>query len=134
VICHGDFHPLNVMMEDAGPTGVIDWSQAIVAEPAFDVAATRVILRFPNLGEPRWARGPLRLARRIAVCRYTRAYGAARRLDTRNLAYFEAMRVLHALLVAGTTPSSPRDPWNPPHTLAALYGHFESISGVKVRV
>lgn len=134
VICHGDYHPLNVMMHGERPSGVIDWSQAILAEPAFDVAATRVILRFPNLGEPAWARGPLRLARQWIVRRYTSAYRAARPFDARNLAYFEAMRVLHALAVAGVTPPSPRDPWNVPHVLAALYRHFETISGVRVRL
>lgn len=134
VICHGDFHPLNVMMHGEHLSGVIDWSQAILAEPAFDIAATRVILRFPNLGEPRWARVPLLMARNCVVRRYTSAYRAARPFDARNLAYFEAMRVLHALAVAGVTPRSPRDPWNVPHVLAALYRHFETISGVRVRI
>lgn len=132
VICHGDYHPLNVMMDGESLSGVIDWSQAVIAEPAFDVAATRVILRFPHLGEPRWARAPLRLARAVFLRSYTRAYRNARPFDARNLGYFEAMRVLHALAVAGETPPSPRDPWNQPHTLAALYRHFESISGVRV--
>lgn len=133
-ICHGDFHPLNVMMDGEHLSGVIDWSQAVLAEPAFDIAATRVILRFPNLGEPPWARWPLHWARRLVVHRYTCAYRAARPFATRNLAFFEAMRVLHALAVAGTTPPSPRDPWNRPHTLAALYRHFERVSGVRVRI
>jgi len=134
VICHGDFHPLNVMMHGEHLSGVIDWSQAILAEPAFDVAATRVILRFPNLGEPAWARAPLLAARRWIVRRYTSAYRAARPFNSRNLPYFEAMRVLHALAVAGVTPASPRDPWNVPQVLAALYRHFERVSGVRVRI
>jgi aminoglycoside phosphotransferase (APT) family kinase protein len=133
VICHGDYHPLNVMVDGKRVSGVIDWSQAIIAEPAFDVAATRVVLRFPHLGEPRWARRPLSLARSVFLRSYTRAYRAARPFETRNVGYFEAMRVLHALAVAGETPPAPRDPWNQPHTLAALYRHFESISGVCVR-
>lgn len=134
VICHGDYHPLNVMVDGESLSGVIDWSQAIIAEPAFDVAATRVILRFPSLGEPRWVRGPLLLARTVFLRSYMQAYGGARPFDARNLGYFEAMRVLHALAVAGETPPSPRDPWNQPHTLAALYRHFETISGVRVRI
>ncbi len=134
VICHGDYHPLNVMLDGGRLSGVIDWSQAIIAEPAFDVAATTVILRFPYLGEPRWSRAPVWLARRLFLRRYLGAYRAARPFDARNLAYFEAMRVLHALAVAGETPTSPRDPWNQPHTLAALYGHFERISGLRLRI
>src|SRR5262249_44542216 len=44
VICHGDFHPQNILMAHGTVTGVIDWPIATVAEPAFDVASTRVIL------------------------------------------------------------------------------------------
>ena len=34
VICHGDFQPFNVMVKDGEVTGVIDWVNATVAEPA----------------------------------------------------------------------------------------------------
>ena len=50
VICHGDFHPLNIVMEGDKLSGVVDWPQAIVAEPAYDVAGTRVVMRFGDMG------------------------------------------------------------------------------------
>ncbi len=37
-ICHGDFHPLNILAENGRPTGVIDWANVVIAEPAMDVA------------------------------------------------------------------------------------------------
>ena len=39
VVCHGDFHPLNVIV---GPTSatVVDWTAARLGPPAFDVAFT----------------------------------------------------------------------------------------------
>ncbi len=40
VICHGDFHPYNILMAAGAVTGVIDWPNAIVADPAFDVASS----------------------------------------------------------------------------------------------
>jgi len=32
-ICHGDFHPLNILTDKNQPTGVIDWANAVIAEP-----------------------------------------------------------------------------------------------------
>src|SRR5262249_48683278 len=42
VICHGDFHPLNVLVDRGRLSGVIDWSERRLrfAEPAYDVGAT----------------------------------------------------------------------------------------------
>src|SRR5262245_53092065 len=36
VICHGDFHPFNVLVETGQPSGVIDWVNLRFAEPAYD--------------------------------------------------------------------------------------------------
>jgi len=38
-ICHGDFHPLNILADKNQTTGVIDWSNAVIAEPAMDVGS-----------------------------------------------------------------------------------------------
>jgi aminoglycoside phosphotransferase (APT) family kinase protein len=133
VICHGDFHPLNVMVQGERVTGVIDWPQAIAAEPAYDVAATRMLGRFANLSASPWVRAPLGLARPLMLGRYALAYRAHRPLDERNIPYFEALRVLSALTFAGERPG-PGNPWGAPHTLAALYRHFEQIAGVRVRI
>ena len=64
-ICHGDFHPLNILADKEGPTGVIDWANAVIAEPAMDVgSAITNISAFP-LPLP-W---PLRFAARQAIRR-----------------------------------------------------------------
>jgi len=45
VVCHGDLHPQNVLADQRGAvTGVIDWPNALVADPAYDLASTRIIL------------------------------------------------------------------------------------------
>ena len=133
VLCHGDFHPLNIMVQDERVTGVIDWAQAIAAEPAFDIAASRVLGRFANLSTSPWVRGPLGLARLLLLRRYRLSYCAHRALDERNLPYFEAVRVLSALAFAAERPG-PGNPWGAPHILATLYRHFEQVAGVRVRI
>lgn len=43
-LCHGDFHPGNVLLSARGPL-VIDWENAASGHPAADVARTIVLLR-----------------------------------------------------------------------------------------
>jgi aminoglycoside phosphotransferase (APT) family kinase protein len=81
-ICHGDFHPGNVIMSAAGPR-VIDWVDASCGPPAADVARTLFLLRdgkLPNdLPLPRRLR--IRLLRRRFVGGYLAAYRRRRPLD-----------------------------------------------------
>jgi Ser/Thr protein kinase RdoA (MazF antagonist) len=76
-VCHGDFHPGNVLLSPSGPV-VIDWPNATRGEPAADVARTLLMMRMGSLppGTP-WvirtgalvARGVLRRAYVNAYCR-----------------------------------------------------------------
>jgi uncharacterized protein (TIGR02172 family) len=44
-VCHGDFHPDNILMAAAGPV-VIDWTNATRGRPAADVARTILMMRY----------------------------------------------------------------------------------------
>jgi len=44
-ILHMDFHPLNVMTDGRGITGVLDWANVAVGDPRVDLARTVTILR-----------------------------------------------------------------------------------------
>src|SRR2546426_337662 len=101
VICHGDFHPQNILMTDGRVTGVIDWPNVIVADPAFDVASTRVILGLVPvglLGVPPALRGLVEVARRILVARYLSLYRRRQPLDAARLAYYEALACMRGLV------------------------------------
>lgn len=85
-LCHGDFHPANVLMGRRGPV-VIDWPNASRGDPEADVARTLLILR---LGEPPANYGlPIRLmakvGRGLLIWGYLRAYGRVRPLDRRRV-------------------------------------------------
>jgi aminoglycoside phosphotransferase (APT) family kinase protein len=134
VICHGDFHPLNIMVDGGRVSGVIDWSNVVLGEPAYDVAALRTIGLYADLGVPAWARGATNLVRRLMVGRYMSLYRAAAPLETRNLPYYEAIRILSALIFAGEERSQPANPWNAPHIVRRLVREFERITGIRVRV
>lgn len=47
-LCHGDFHPNNIMMTAHGPR-VIDWVTAVKGDPLADVARTSLILKMAEV-------------------------------------------------------------------------------------
>jgi len=101
VICHGDFHPQNILMEDGVVTGVIDWPNALVADPAYDVATTRVILGLVPLelsSLPAAARLLLSAARPLLLARYLARYRRGRPIDGRVLDYYEAAACMRQLV------------------------------------
>jgi len=134
VICHGDFHPHNLMVEGDRLSGVIDWADVTLAEPTYDIAGLRVIALHADPGVPRWARGPTNVMRRLMVRRYMSVYRSAAPLDMRNLPYYEAIRVLSALAFTGEDRPRAGNPWNAPHIKARLVREFERVSGVRVHM
>jgi aminoglycoside phosphotransferase (APT) family kinase protein len=101
VICHGDFHPQNILMEHGVVTGVIDWPNALVADPAYDVATTGVILGLVPLELsplPAVARLLLSVARPLLLARYQAGYRRGRPIDDRVLGYYEAAACMRQLV------------------------------------
>jgi len=50
-LCHGDFHPYNVLMSPRGPA-IIDWNNASIGNPLADVALSALILSGVSVSEP----------------------------------------------------------------------------------
>lgn len=70
-VCHGDFHPGNVLLAAGGPV-VIDWEGATRGDPLGDVAATARLFRAAAL--PPWAPGYMHLMLRCSRPLLRRAY------------------------------------------------------------
>src|SRR5262249_30969090 len=51
VICHGDLHPFNVLV-DGDRVTVIDWTASLIADPAYDLAFTWLLLSDAPLDVP----------------------------------------------------------------------------------
>lgn len=73
VVCHGDLHPLNVLADGTHET-VLDWSATRLADPAYDLAYTAMLLRNPPLDTPGPLRPFLRAAGRALHRRFHAAY------------------------------------------------------------
>ena len=85
-VCHGDFHPDNVLVNGAGAT-IIDWTTACVGNPVADFVRTSLILQ---LGAPPpsfslWTRITIRIGRGLFHHAYTRRYRRMRRLNPRDV-------------------------------------------------
>ena len=76
-LCHGDFHPDNVLLSQRGPM-ILDWANAVQGYPLGDVARTSLVLRFG--GSPPDALLPrlLRLIRPLFNSVYLRRYAELR--------------------------------------------------------
>lgn len=81
-LCHGDFHPGNIMMQDGEPV-VIDWSNVARGDPTADYARCQLMWRTGDL--PPGTSLPLRVmasfGRGVLIWGYKRSYARVARLD-----------------------------------------------------
>jgi aminoglycoside phosphotransferase (APT) family kinase protein len=82
-VCHGDFHPGNVLISKQG-VRVLDWPNATVGDPHADVAASDLILRLaePSESSPWAVRRLNRVGRTLLARRYLAGYRSRRALDS----------------------------------------------------
>ena len=74
-VCHGDYHPGNVLLTATGPR-VIDWSSASRGDPMADVCRTQLIVELGEVPEhaPALLRRLDRVGRSLLLRSYLRAY------------------------------------------------------------
>ena len=97
-LCHGDFHPANVLQ--AGDRAVvIDWTTAARGDPVADVARSWVLLEFSPLppGASAAQRALARAGRGLLLSGYMRAYARAAPLDANRLAAWTRVRSIERL-------------------------------------
>jgi aminoglycoside phosphotransferase (APT) family kinase protein len=143
VICHGDFHPLNVLVENGSATGVIDWANLRLGEAAYDVGATLAILSNGPVDAPFGLRGAVGVARRFLVNAYRRAYLLQHPLAPDRLRYYEALRtagfvveagVYHRAAAGAIPPSSKPSAFASPRVLARAMRRVQELTGVAPRL
>ena len=138
VICHGDLHPFNLVANGRHIT-VLDWSTALLAPRAYDVAFTTLMLSEPPLQVPGPVQPLARLAGRQLARRFVRRYQARAGVTVSgaDIRWYQALVCLRALTeVAGWVSNSDigdraGHPWLLSGT--ALAGRLGTVTGVAVR-
>lgn len=74
-LCHGDFHPGNILLSESGPK-IIDWSVATRGHPLADLARTSVLFESADMpsGTPVHIRLLVKVARRLLHRTYLKRY------------------------------------------------------------
>lgn len=98
VICHGDLHPFN-LLADGDQVTVLDWSTALLAPRAHDVAFTSLLLSEPPLRVPGWERPLIRVVGGELARRFVRSYQrqTATTIESSELRWHQAIVCLRAL-------------------------------------
>lgn len=123
VICHGDFHGNNILIQEGEVSGVLDWSGFLVGDPAYDIGIIKVLgtvvapALFTEVPEPYWVH---------FVNRYYDSYQRGCPLDPVRVEYYEAFRCLRALLEGSEGHAAFRHP----EIMRRLSDHFETITNV----
>jgi aminoglycoside phosphotransferase (APT) family kinase protein len=101
VLCHGDLVFPNVCVDGKEISGVLDWSDAAIAHPAYDVAGTMARLSSPVVGVPRALGWLFEAAQRRMCAAYLDAYRPRSGVDGDALRYFEAFFLTSELVWSG---------------------------------
>jgi aminoglycoside phosphotransferase (APT) family kinase protein len=116
VVCHGDLHPFN-MLVDAQDFSVLDWTASLIADAAYDVAFTALLLGHPPLDAPAPLRPVIATGGRYIARRFVTQYRSVARhdLDPNAMRWYTT---LHSLRIALDL-----DAWRREGSLAQHRGH-----------
>jgi aminoglycoside phosphotransferase (APT) family kinase protein len=138
VICHGDLHPFN-LLADGDRVSVLDWSNALLAPRAYDLAATALLLSEPPLRVPGWQRPMVRMFGRVLARRFVSGYRrlTAVTVEPGELMWYQAVVCLRALVQVagweheGVTDAHAGHPWLV--SGPAFAGRLAALTGTAVR-
>ena len=134
-ICHGDFHPLNILAQNGRVTGVIDWVNLVVAPADMDVGSAIANIATAPFGVPRGLRFALRIVITRILRRYQRTYARRRALDGDAVGYFQVFRCVYQLatvLRSRAAGGHQSGTFNSAVGVDNLVRHIRAISGVTV--
>lgn len=89
-ICHGDFHPLNILIKDGKVTGVLDW-HLFIADPVLDIANT---IKLITMAKHLSGSGAESVDWETFLRKYLDAYRAQLPLDLTNMDYYRVVQNL----------------------------------------
>lgn len=129
-VCHGDFHALNILVDDGKVTGVLDWPGFAIADPVFDVANTIVLTTIPAKHLTASMEGFSAVDWDFAAELYLSAYRTHKQLDSTNLDYYRVRRCVMALIQG----FEGQKVWQHPLIVNDLVGYIHRITGIQITI
>jgi len=129
-ICHGDFHPLNLLYDGGKVTGILDWGGLTLADPAYDVGNTLVLLTIAFRHVAASMEGFSSVDFDRMAERYLAAYRARRPLDGASLDYYRVRRCVRALVEG----AEGQEIWQHPLIVRDLLACIQQVAGVQLTV
>jgi len=136
-ICHGDFHPLNILAQNGKVTGVIDWVNVVVAPAEMDVGSAIANIATAPFAVPRGLKFALRTFFARILRRYQDTYAKRRALDGDAVRYFQVFRCVHqltAVLRNRAAGGGQSGTFDSAVGVDNLVRHIRSISGISVDI
>jgi aminoglycoside phosphotransferase (APT) family kinase protein len=130
-IVHLDFHPLNLLYEEAHGFTVLDWSQVDIGDRHADVAVTRMFMDCMQIERPTWWERFNYWGGRLLLRRgYQAAYEQHLQLNPVTLNYYSAWAAFRRLCIYGAwLTSGPAAHGSKPASLGNLtQAHIDSFS------
>jgi aminoglycoside phosphotransferase (APT) family kinase protein len=135
VVCHGDLHALNVLV-DGTATAVIDWELAALGDAAYDVARTKLLLQAVPMAISKPIRPLVQRLGRGGARRFQTEYTRRSPIDAARLTWHEVLhttRMVGLLLSEGAAVGPGErvlDAWRP--TLPFLRSSVQRLTGVAI--
>ncbi len=123
-ICHGDFHPGNILAKDKAVSAILDWSCFYIGDPLMDVALTLVVFNtatknlIPTFDAD------------IESQKYLEAYQNKKSVDNNRLKYYQVFGCVNAV-IAGTKGVTV---WTQPNIQRDLVETIKKYSGVLIQI
>lgn len=122
VVCHGDFHPLNLLVEDGRVSGVLDWAGFLLGEPAYDVGTTVFL---GQVAAPVLLPGVDWLG---LIRRYLEHYLKKSPLEPKRVDYYSAFRCLWSMFEGAEGHKA----WSHPEVRGKLTDYFQEKTGLTI--
>lgn len=128
-ICHGDFHPLNILVQDGSVTGVLDWPGFLIGDPVLDIANTIVLSKIPfKYLAPTLGLDVSAINFETFIEAYLDAYQMEHALDQSHLAYYRVRRCVNAFIQG----AEGQVVWQHPLIAQDLLAYIRSVTDIQI--
>ncbi len=127
-VCHGDFHPFNILYADGKVTGVLDWPGFAITDPVYDVGNTMVLITITSKHLASSMGDFSSVDWNLMADLYLAAYRTHGSLDDANLDYYRVRRCVMALVQG----FEGQKVWQHPLIVRDLLAYIFDITGIQI--